>query len=115
MRIEGGKETASFLRENGYKFISEISFSRDVLGGKASPFCVRVVLANVEGREATLRAVGCIDVKIGDINGLKGVFIDIEDVSGYQIEGVRYKVWEYENGMFNFYCQEFDLFEGRGR
>ncbi|WP_339225829.1 hypothetical protein NYE80_11480 [Paenibacillus sp. FSL H7-0357] len=46
------------------------------------------------------------DLKIGNLTGLFGLAFDISDASKDQLEGLRYKVDEYENNIFSFYCRQ---------
>lgn len=47
------------------------------------------------------------DLKLGDLEGILKIVIGIQDISSYQLEGIKYKVAENENEQFNFLCSSF--------
>lgn len=50
---------------------------------------------------------GVIDIKLGDLGGMLGMLLDIEDVHERQLEGISYSVSEQENAAFSFLCAGF--------
>ena len=49
----------------------------------------------------------CAIIKLGNIENLLGMQLEIEDIRSWQNEGVSYRVLENENNAFSFNCKEF--------
>lgn len=49
------------------------------------------------------------DLKIGDLNGLVCILLDVSDVSHWGRERTRFKIQDVEYSCFSFYCYEFDF------
>jgi len=58
-------------------------------------------------RMLDLSFTGVKDLKIGDLDGLMNLFIDIRSVYEHQLENLRYKIAENENDAFSFFCKDF--------
>ncbi|WP_141503077.1 hypothetical protein [Paenibacillus luteus] len=49
------------------------------------------------------------DLKIGDIGSLFCLYIEISDISNYQLEAINYRVKEEEEETFAFDCKSFEI------
>jgi hypothetical protein len=68
------------------------------------------VLTKISGNATeslSFKFVNAIGIKLGEIESMFGMLLDIEDVTGDQIEGVSYRVSEQENNAFSFGCSDF--------
>lgn len=93
-----------------YPFLKTISFSRSVDCRGATAYEIEIVLTKIFGcRTEDLKAKfsNAVDIKIGEVESMFGMLLDIEDVIGNQIEGVAYRVSELENNTFSFACSDF--------
>ncbi len=98
------------LKPRYYRFLKAINFSRNISEDNCSLYEVELVLSKpVDGgfKGLRVRCMNASDIKIGNVEGMPGLLIDIEDVSNRQLEGVAYKVTELEESAFSFCCEEF--------
>jgi hypothetical protein len=97
------------LQPRNYYALKNISFTRDLSAEKCSRYDVELILSKLLKGEDDLRVrfKNAFDIKLGCIEGVPGLFIEIEDVSDRQLEGGTYRVVEQEEKAFSFYCEEF--------
>ena len=90
------------LEPRYYKFLKSINLTRNISQENCSKFDVELVLSRFTSSEYELRIkfTNVFDIKIGRLEGLLGLLIDIEDVSDMQLEGGRYRVVEQEEQAF---------------
>ncbi len=92
-----------------FKFLKSISLTRDVSPESCSRYDIEIVLCKLDGNDQQLRIKfkSAFDIKLNRLEGLSGLLVDIEDVSGMQLEGGKYRVVEQEERIFSFYCEDF--------
>lgn len=97
-----------------FRFLELFSLERDLSDAQASPYRLRVRLAQAVDEFADrleLEFVGVRGLKCGDLDGLQGALVEIRDASGDQMEGVAFRVVEEEHAMFSFWCSDFRVVE----
>lgn len=110
MIIRNDVEKFIGLRPSTYRFLKSISLSRSVSAEECSRYDVEIVLRKISSaktEDLVIRCLDAIDVRIGEIEGMFGMQIEIEDVSHWQNEGVNFKIYERENSAISFGCREF--------
>ncbi|MDD1606662.1 MAG: hypothetical protein LUP96_08215 [Methylococcaceae bacterium] len=97
------------LKPRYYKFLKTISFTRNISTESDSRYDLELILSKLLVGEDDLRIrfKNVFGIKIGCLEGMFGLYIDIEDVSDRQLEGGTYRVVEQEEQTFSFYCEEF--------
>lgn len=93
-----------------YRFLKAISFSRQVGVQGCTRYNVEIVLSKISGDEfedIRVRCINAVDIKIGEIESMFGMWLGIEDIGSGQIEGVSYQISERENNTFSFACSDF--------
>ena len=46
-----------------------------------------------------------------NVDNMLALYIDVVDISEYQLENIYLKVQEEENNLFSFYCKSFEFEE----
>jgi len=97
------------LEPRHYKFLKTINLTRNISQESCSKYDVELILSQLTSSEHELhiRFANVFDIQIGHLEGLFGLFIDIEDVSDMQLEDGKYRVVEQEEQAFSFYCKDF--------
>ncbi len=100
-----------YQKQKDFGYLQSINLSRDFNENGCSDYSLNIVLCSYpsyEGNQKLLLSfLGVRDFKIGDLDGLVKNFINITDISDQQMEGIKYRVKEDENGLFSFYCKSF--------
>ena len=81
-------------------------FYREVAGHSISYFNVDIVLRNISGSSSSslkITFLNAIEVKIGDIQSMQGLDIQIKDVRDRQLEGISYHLSDQEGDVFSFF------------
>ncbi|MDO3623199.1 hypothetical protein [Ralstonia pseudosolanacearum] len=98
------------LNPSSYRFLKAISFARSITEEECSCYDVEIVLCKISHgkvEDLTIRCVDALDVRVGGIEGMFGMQLEIEDISSWQNEGANFKVSEHENNAISFNCREF--------
>lgn len=94
-----------------FGYLQSINLLRDINNDGCSSFSLEIVLCGFPyyqgDQKLKLKFDGVRELKIGDLDGLLKIFINLRDISENQMEGIRLKVKEDENDLFSFYCQDF--------
>lgn len=93
-----------------YRFLKTLNLTRNITNKGCSRFDVVIVISKISGDEVEdlhLRFLNAFDIRIGNIDSVSGLQIDIEDTRSHQIEGGFYRVNDLEENTFSFYCEEF--------
>lgn len=93
-----------------YRFLKGISFSRQIGVQGCTGYSVEIVLSKISGddfEDIRIRCINAVDIKIGEIESMFGMWVGIEDIGFSQLEGVSYRVSERENNTFSFACSDF--------
>ncbi|WP_086930520.1 hypothetical protein [Agarilytica rhodophyticola] len=98
------------LKPRHYRFLKSINLKRNISEDNCSLYEVEIVLSNLGDSAPTdllVRCTNAFDIKIASVEGMPGLFVDIEDVRIQQLEDGAYRIAEQEEGAFSFYCEEF--------
>ena len=98
------------LKPRYYKFLKSINFSRQFSQSKSCGYNVELILSKSSYDNNNYLKIQCVNatnIKLGNIEGMLGLLVNIEDVKGNQLEGCNYLIVEEEEEAFSFYCEEF--------
>jgi len=106
-----------YAKQKRFKYLQSISLHRDINEDGFLEYTAHIVLFDYpscqENKKFEIIFSGVRNFKMGKIDGLFALFVNIIDISGDQLENISYKVTEEENDMFSFYCKSFS-FSGMG-
>lgn len=95
-----------------FGYIQSINLNRNITVNGCSEYLFEITLYDYPfykgSPQLLLRFWDVKDFKLGNIEGLFKLLINITDISEHQIEGIKYKVIEDENDSFSFYCKAFE-------
>lgn len=99
-----------YQKQREYGYIKAINVSRDIRGDECSRFDLRLSLTKFPcwDVEDSLEILfeGVSNLKIGDIDNLLQISLQISSISDYQREDEKYIVNELENELFSFACRK---------
>ena len=99
------------LGPSKYGYLEELRLYREISEDGCSDYTVNLALRSFPKDQTSLKLflafTGAKEVRIGHLEGLLNLVIDIRDVKEQQMEGVNYKVVESEYNAFSFWCREF--------
>ncbi len=110
MIIHNDIEKVNAIKPNLYRFLKKIGFSRSVDEQGCTRYDVEMIVSNIRDNgvsDLKMRCLGATSISIGNIESMAGMLLDIEDISTYQLEGVRYRITEQEENTFSFDCSDF--------
>ena len=90
----------------GTCFLEEMRLYREVTSHSISNFNIDIVLRKISGASASTQKISffnAIEVKIGDIQSMQGLDIQIKDVRDRQLEGISYHLSDQEGDVFSFF------------
>lgn len=93
-----------------YQFLKTVHFTREINLQGCLNYDVEIILskiANGKIEDLKVRCTNVVDIKIGEIDSMFGMLLDIEDVSNDHHEGISYRISEQENNTFSFSCGDF--------
>ncbi len=88
------------LKPSKFNFLQQIKFTRDIKIDRYSSYSAEIILcqlANSSIKKLFIYCEGVVGIKLGDIEGMYGMLIDIEDVKSRQLENICFKLTEQEN------------------
>ncbi len=112
MTIHNDVEKFIAIRPVLYRFLKELRLRRKISPLGSSGYDVEIVLSKISDGEVENMKVRCANasnIKIGDIESMFGMLLEIDDISGHQLEGVSYRISEQENNTFSFDCSDFHV------
>lgn len=102
-----------YEKQKIYKYINEFLISREFNGDECSRYDLTIVLKDFpcweESEKLTINFLGIKDLKLNDIENLFQVCFNINDISEWQLEKLKYSVKENENNMFSFMCNDIKI------
>ncbi len=102
-----------YEKQKIYKYINEFLVSREFNGDKCSRYDLTIVLKDFpcweESEKLTINFLGIKDLKLNNIENLFQVCFNINDISEWQLEKLKYSVKENENNMFSFMCNDIKI------
>lgn len=107
-KIATGVEEFRDLPAKDFCFIESFDFSRVFEGDEDTPGNkLRIVLRPFnpgDERRLELLCVNVQELSVGQLDSQLSVFARIYDVRDQQLEGLRYRVVDEEEGLFSFWC-----------
>jgi len=96
-----------------YGYLEELRLSREISEDGCSDYTINLTmqpfpLGGAAKKKLFLTFRGAKDLRIGHLEGLFNLVIEIRDVRDRQLECISYKIVESENNAFSFLCREFD-------
>lgn len=102
-----------YEKQKIYKYINEFLVSREFNGDECSRYDLTIVLKDFpcweESEKLTINFLGIKDLKLNNIENLFQVCFNINDISEWQLEKLKYSVKENENNMFSFMCNDIKI------
>lgn len=98
------------LKPAHYRFLRAINFTRNISTEGCSKYDVEIIVSKLSGDKVEnlrLRCMNALEIKIGDIESMSGLHLEIEDIKNCQLEEVSYRITEQEGNSFSFNCSEF--------
>lgn len=101
-------------RQREFSYLESLHLSRNI-GDEdgCSEYSLNVTLCGYPFHEGDQKLVlsflGVRNLKIGELDGLYKLSINVNNISEDKMEGINYKVKEDENELFSFYCAEFEF------
>lgn len=98
-----------YQKQREYGYIKSLDIYRDIHGEECSQYSMKISLVSLPcwnmDDHFDIIFEGISNLKIGDIDNLFRVLIQIDFIAKYQYENARYLVKECENELFSFYCK----------
>lgn len=102
-----------YQKQKEYGYIKSVDIFRNICGEECSQYNMKLSLVDFpcwDGDEHfDILFEGISNIKIGDIDNLFKVFIQIEYIAEYQYETAKYVVKECENELFSFLCKDIKI------
>jgi len=102
-----------YEKTRNYRYIKEFKLFRNIEGEECGEFNLKMCLIEYpcwdSDDKVSVVFSGIRQLKLGDIDNLCSVVMEITSISTYQLEGIRYEVREIENEMFSFQCNNIIL------
>lgn len=98
------------LVPRNYRFLKSIRLYRNISQNQSYGYDVELLLSkgsDGDDVDLSIRCTNATDIKIGDVEGMPGLLVNIQDLSGRQLEHCNYRVVEEEEAVFSFNCEEF--------
>lgn len=99
-----------YQKQKEYGHIKSINIFRDICGEECSQYNMKITLVNYPcwdiEESFSITFIGISSLKIGDIDNLLWVSIQIDSIAEYQMENIKYEVKECENELFSFGCKD---------
>lgn len=96
-------------KQKEYGYLKSIEIVRNIFGEESEPYNLKISLVSIPcwDIEDQFEIVfeGVHNLKIGDIDNLLNVVIQIEAIENFQNENQNYMVRECENELFSFTCK----------
>ena len=100
------------LNPSQYGYLEAFKLYRDIFKEGCSDYFLELQMRSIsdfsDQKRLHLFFSGIKELKIGNLEGLLGLLIDIRSVQEYQLENVKYKVVESEYEAFSFLCLDID-------
>lgn len=96
------------LKPSQYGYLETFKLNRKITKEGCSDYFLELQMRSTsdfrENNRLHLSFSGVKDLKIGNLEGLLSLLIDIRPIQEYQFENVKYKVVESEYEAFSFLC-----------
>lgn len=104
-----------FLYDANFKYLQSIKCERliDEASCEADgTYEIQIILSkyeNVSPKKIMMYFLGGTNLKIGKLDGLFGMLVDIRDISSNGLENINFEVREIEYDTFSFVCKDFSI------
>jgi hypothetical protein len=114
MSTNSVERISAFTQSNKkYPFLKSLHIDRTLNEGGCSEYHLTIALCNFPFYEGDPQFVLTFseakDIKIGSLQGMLRLMIEITDISKDQLEGMNYKLHEEEYDLLSFCCEDFDF------
>ena len=95
-----------------FRFLESMQLQREIGDYTSSPFTLTLTLLNTASLtaiRAVLRFRGVRGLKVGDLEGLPGILLEITDVGDRQMEHISFHVIDSESRSMEFFCLDFEI------
>lgn len=100
------------FKPSQYGYLETFKLHRDIHKDGCSDYSIELQMRSTmdisDDKRLYLSFSGIKELKIGDLEGLLSLLIDIRPMQEYQLEGVNYKVVESEYEAFSFLCLDIE-------
>lgn len=100
------------LKPSQYGYLETFKLYRDIHKEGCSDYSLELQMRSTSGicgdKRLYLSFFGIKELKIGDLEGLLSLLIDIRPIQEYQLEDINYKVVESEYEAFSFLCLDIE-------
>ena len=105
--------SAFYLLHDKFRYLHSYNYARNFNEDGSIEQNLKITLCDYPYYEDNLKLTATFfnvsDLKIGNTGGISKLFVDINDISSSQLEGINYKVKEEEDETFMFYCKIFEF------
>jgi len=99
-----------YEKNKRFGYLKDIHLLRDITDEGCTDYQINLILTNYpyyEGDEIfNIIFKGVKDIKIGKLDGLLKLVFEIRDLSSDCLENIKFRVYESENEILSFYCNE---------
>jgi len=97
------KHNEQIISKDGY--LQTFSMQREIY----EECHVEIILYRPNNKQQKIFFRDVRDMKIGRLDNLCVPLITVSDVSSYQWENIKYRVYDDENDLFSFYCRGYTV------
>lgn len=101
------------LYQTKFGYLEGININREISDGESSEYSVELKLCSSPSmwlkEQLVIQFFGVRNLKLGNIEGLYKLFVEIELIKDHQLENLNYRVVESENNTFSFQCSDFNF------
>lgn len=94
-----------------FGFLESLNLYREIVSEGCSDYLLEIKMRtfpeNPDTHKLHLSFLGVRNLRLGNLEGLTNLFIEIRSIHEHQLEDLEYKVVESENEAFSFYCKDF--------
>ena len=98
-----------YQKQKEYGYIKAVDIFRNIFGEECGQYSIKILLVSFpcwnEDEYFEIIFEGISNLKIGNIENLFKVSIQIDTIREYQYENAKYMVKECENELFSFCCR----------
>ena len=100
-----------YEKKKGFSYLRAIHVYWDTCEDEYSKLHVDMVLCDYpfdkSNSEFKIKFTDVKDLKLGRMNNICTLLLDIYDISSHQMEDINFRVTEEEENLFSFYCKSF--------
>lgn len=100
-----------YKKHREFRYLESIHAHRRLNEENCSEYTLDIILCDLDvangQTKMLLTFTNARDIKIGRLEGILVLMVNIRDISTDQMESINYEVVEEENNIFSFYCEDF--------